>query len=75
MFKTKWRIVTDKYNGYEIQKKFWWFPIWFQVGSYDGSLIGTNSFTTLDSASQAMRKFAEQSAFKSKVVTVYEPQS
>lgn len=30
MFKTKYRIVTDKFNGYEVQVRKWYFPIWHQ---------------------------------------------
>lgn len=28
MFKTRYRIVTDKYAGYEVQTKYWWWPWW-----------------------------------------------
>ena len=31
MFKNKYRIVTDAYNGFECQKKRWWFPVWLQM--------------------------------------------
>ena len=30
MFKTKYRIVTDTFCGYEAQYKLWWFPFWLQ---------------------------------------------
>jgi len=30
IFRTKYRIVTDEYSGYEVQKKFWWWPFWTQ---------------------------------------------
>ena len=43
MFKTKWRIVTDKYCGFEVQYKRWWFPLWRQVG-------GVNTFSTVEAA-------------------------
>lgn len=30
--KHRYRIVTDKYSGFEAQVKFWWFPfLWFQM--------------------------------------------
>lgn len=29
-FKTKYRIVTDTYAGYEVQLKFWWLPFYIQ---------------------------------------------
>lgn len=31
MYKTRFRIITDKYNGYECQMKYWWFPFWIQM--------------------------------------------
>ena len=32
LFKNKYRIVADRYAGYEVQIKRWWLPIWLQVG-------------------------------------------
>ena len=32
MFKNKYRIITDNYNGFQCDKKRWWFPFWIQVG-------------------------------------------
>ena len=32
LFKTRFRIVTDQYNGYEAQIKRWWCPVWLQIG-------------------------------------------
>lgn len=26
----KYRIVRDKFGGYEAQWRYWWLPIWFQ---------------------------------------------
>lgn len=31
MFKTKYRVVRDAYAGYEVQRKFFWLPIWHQL--------------------------------------------
>lgn len=28
----KYRIVTDRYAGFEVQAWRWWMPIWLQVG-------------------------------------------
>ena len=29
--KNRYRIVTDAYAGYEVQVKYWWFPLlWIQ---------------------------------------------
>ena len=32
LFRTKYRIVRDAYNGYEAQYKPWWCPFWLQIG-------------------------------------------
>ena len=29
--KTRYRIVTDRYAGYEAQIKRWWHPFWMQI--------------------------------------------
>jgi len=26
----KYRIVTDRYAGFEVQVRYWWFPVWIQ---------------------------------------------
>lgn len=28
----EYRIVSDRYAGYEVQKRVWWWPFWRQVG-------------------------------------------
>ena len=43
LFKTKYRVVTDAYCGFEAQFKYWWSPIWRQTG-------GTNTSATLEEA-------------------------
>jgi hypothetical protein len=30
-FNTKYRIVKDRYLGYEAQYRYWWFPLWTQI--------------------------------------------
>lgn len=32
-FKTKYRIVTDKYAGFEVQFRFGWWPFWTQCNN------------------------------------------
>lgn len=32
LFRTRYRIVTDKYLGFEAQYRYWWSPLWLQVG-------------------------------------------
>ena len=43
MFKNKYRIVTDSFNGYECQKKRWWLPVWLQMDF-------TNTHVTMENA-------------------------
>ena len=44
MFKNRYRIVRDRFLGYETQVKKWWFPfMWFQC-------YGTNSHPTREMA-------------------------
>lgn len=46
-FNTRYRIVTDKYAGYEVQTKYWWWPWWVSPR--------TNTHSTVDDA----RKYAK----------------
>lgn len=46
--KNRYRIVSDRYLGYEVQVKYWFFPImWIQIN-------GTNTSATLDRAKEKM---------------------
>lgn len=45
--KTRYRIVTDDFAGFEVQIKRWWLPIWFQC-HHRGMFI--NTFGTQDKA-------------------------
>ena len=29
-FRTRYRIVTDRYAGFEVQQRLWWLPWWHQ---------------------------------------------
>ena len=40
----KYRIVTDRYLGYEVQVKYIFFPFWFQSG--------INTFASIEKAEQ-----------------------
>ena len=51
---TAYRIVTDKYSGYEVQAKRWWFPFWLQCGH-------TNTHRSVDAAERWAIRFAEHS--------------
>ena len=54
--KKKYRIVTDKYAGYEVQVKTWYWPFWVE--------LGINTFTSIEHA----RAFIRKMRFKSEVV-------
>lgn len=30
IFRTRYRIVTDAYAGYEVQFRYWWIPFYIQ---------------------------------------------
>ena len=41
--KPKYRIVKDRWNGFEAQQKLWWWPFWEQIGF-------TNTHTSIKDA-------------------------
>lgn len=47
-FSNKFRIVTDDFNGYEVQIKRFWFPFWFEC--WQTGIV--NSFTSVEKAEQ-----------------------
>jgi len=54
-FKNKYRIVRDRYLGYEAQYQPWWFPfIWIQCDENDG----VNTSSTIEEAERICRKHA-----------------
>lgn len=42
LLQPRYRVVTDVYNGYEVQIWRWWLPIWIQAG--------TNTHQTMEHA-------------------------
>ena len=40
---TRYRIVTDNWNGFEVQAWRWWWPFWWQCGT-------ANTHTSLEEA-------------------------
>ena len=50
MFKTRYRIVGDRYAGYEAQYKLWWLPFWLQMG--------INTHMTADAAEAFIRRLS-----------------
>jgi hypothetical protein len=59
--KTRYRIVTDEYLGYEVQYKKWWWPFWVQVG-YTGGLV--NTWSTVESAERFARRHMQPDVVK-----------
>ena len=46
--KNKYRVITDGYLGFEVQVKYWWFPLmWKQIN-------GVNTHSTLNKAKAAI---------------------
>lgn len=57
MFKHRYRIVRDKYSGYEAQIKFWWNPLfWWQMSERGG--YGTNTHPSVELAEDFIRQSA-----------------
>ncbi len=53
--KNEYRIVSDKYNGYEVQIKYWCFPFIYLQCDNDGSFGGTNT-SKLEGAKKIIEK-------------------
>ena len=52
MFKTNYRIIRDLYNGYEVQFKLWWLPVWLQAGF-------TNTHPSLEQAQRWLMNYRQ----------------
>lgn len=59
----KYRVVSDKYCGFEVQKRFLWI-FWIQTEGISSNSV--NTFSTLDEAKQWIKKLKER-----KIKTVY----
>lgn len=51
-FRKRYRIVTDRYLGYEVQAWRWWLPVWIQVGL-------SNTHSTAEEAEIYMKRKSE----------------
>ena len=70
MFKVKYRIVTDKYDGFECQHKRWWFPFWIEIerpGFY------SNTHRTLEEARNFIDNCERLRKHRTEIVEYYEP--
>lgn len=46
--KNKYRIITDKYAGYEVQIKRWWFPfMYFECWQSRDMFLWANTFVSI----------------------------
>jgi hypothetical protein len=48
----RYRIVTDRYSGFEVQTRRWWWPLWQPVGG--------NTHATVDDAIAYARRDARK---------------
>lgn len=67
MFKTKWRVVSNKYAEYEIQKKVWFWPFWMQTDR-QGNAPGVSCFIRLADAIECIEDIKEKQKASSRVV-------
>lgn len=56
-FKTRYRIVTDTYAGYEVQKSIWYCPWWIQptINTHD-SIDSAKKYIEIDKAKELKKK-------------------
>lgn len=62
-FKTKYRVVTDNYLGYEAQYKPWFLPFWQQ-------LDGINTHPTIEKALEMCKAFKRNTQNKKTVAVL-----
>jgi hypothetical protein len=65
MFKRQYRIVTDAYAGFEVQKRIWYFPFWYGLNG-----LNTNLSVRLAEKLIEIDKIKTR-PLKSKVVKIY----
>ena len=71
MFKTRYRIVTDEYSGYEAQYRPWWSPVWIQMNF-------TNTHPSIEKAEAYIQRCIEDASPENKpgrVVKYIEPKN
>ena len=40
--KRQYRIVTDRYAGFEVQKRLWYYPFWFEIKDQNSFIANTH---------------------------------
>jgi hypothetical protein len=58
LFKKKYRVVSDRHYGYEVQFRVWWFPIWLQDD--------TNTHRTIEDAKECLEECKRRDNYKRK---------
>lgn len=62
--RNKYRIVTDRFAGYEIQIKYWFFPLfWFEIAGPISPMC--NTFGSIESAKAYIEKRKKKTVWKS----------
>lgn len=61
IFKRQYRIVTDNFNGFEVQVRFWYWPFWIEAEFI-------NTYSSLDAAKKYILDKKAHLEFKSKEV-------
>ena len=51
-FETRYRIVTDRFAGYEVQSRPWWWPFW--------DMVSANTSCTVEEAEFWLRSYLEK---------------
>ena len=62
--KRQYRIVTDSYAGFEVQKRLWYYPFWFEIND-------KNSFTNTHSSIEKAEELIKIDKNKGKVVKTF----
>jgi hypothetical protein len=65
MFKTRYRVVTDRYLGFEAQEKHWWWPWWVQCGY-------RNTHPSIEKALEHVKRYKRYKSFVQKPVMYVE---
>jgi hypothetical protein len=60
MLKKRYRIVTDRYLGYEVQVKYWWWPWWIMPFS--------NTHYTIEKAKELVDTLKSKDNWKRQIV-------
>ena len=64
MFKKRYRIVTDRWLGYEVQVKHWWWPLWY--------MPVTNTNRTIEEAKELVDRLKEKDSWGRQTVLTIE---